>query len=78
MLSLIHHTHAEGVHRITLDDPAKGNALSRGMVAELAEALADVVGDPDARMLVLDAVGRVFCAGADLSSDASDKGPAEQ
>jgi crotonobetainyl-CoA:carnitine CoA-transferase CaiB-like acyl-CoA transferase/enoyl-CoA hydratase/carnithine racemase len=76
--SFIRHSSQEGVHRITLNDPAKANALSRGMVAEIAEALAAVAADPEARIIVLDAVGKVFCAGADLSSDASDRGPAEQ
>jgi enoyl-CoA hydratase/carnithine racemase len=55
-----------GVARLTLDRPAKRNALSRELLAALGEALADVGADPSARVVVLAASGPVFCAGHDL------------
>ncbi|MEN8144069.1 MAG: enoyl-CoA hydratase/isomerase family protein [Gemmatimonadota bacterium] len=55
-----------GVARITLDNPDRRNALSRLMVAELSGALARADADPAARVVLLDANGPDFCAGADL------------
>ena len=50
---------------LTLDDPATLNALSDAMLAALAAALADVAAS-DARVVVLAAEGRAFCAGHHL------------
>jgi enoyl-CoA hydratase/carnithine racemase len=56
-----------GVARVTLNRPEVRNALSRTLVAELAEALAHHEADPGARVIVLAGAGdRAFCAGADL------------
>jgi methylglutaconyl-CoA hydratase len=56
---------------ITLDAPAKRNALSAEMTRELAEHLAVALDDPAVRALVITGTGRSFCAGADLTpSDA--------
>ncbi len=51
---------------ITLNRPAKRNALSFGMVAELKEAFAAAETDDTAKVIVLRANGEAFCAGADL------------
>ena len=51
---------------ITLNRPAKRNALSPVMLAELHQAL-DLAGtDPEARVVVLTGAPPAFCAGADL------------
>jgi enoyl-CoA hydratase/carnithine racemase len=54
------------VARLTLDRPEKRNALSRDLLARLAEALARVGSDPAVRAVVLAASGQVFSAGHDL------------
>ena len=62
---------AEGVATLTLADPDNRNALSRAVVAGLLDALAEADADPAVRVVVLTNVGKVFCAGADLSEQSS-------
>jgi enoyl-CoA hydratase/carnithine racemase len=58
---------ADGVGTVTLNRPEARNALNPTVVRELAEALARLDADPDARVVVLRGAGeRAFCAGADL------------
>jgi enoyl-CoA hydratase len=56
----------EGIVAITLADPERGNVLSRGLCAELTAAVRSAADDGDARVLVIRAGGKAFCAGADL------------
>lgn len=51
---------------ITLNRPAKRNALSFEMVTELKEVFTRAEEDDAARVIVLRANGEAFCAGADL------------
>jgi enoyl-CoA hydratase len=51
---------------ITLNRPAKRNALSPVMLGELHQALDQAEADPEARVLVLTGAPPAFCAGADL------------
>jgi enoyl-CoA hydratase/carnithine racemase len=55
------------VGTLTLDNPAKRNALSPQLVNELLWALDDAREDPDVCAVVLTGTGNVFCPGADLS-----------
>ena len=55
-----------GVLRLTLDHPARRNALSEGMMAALSTALTDAAVDPSVKVIVLAARGPAFCAGHDL------------
>lgn len=55
-----------GVRTITLDDPAKANAISAAMVEELLRHLEQASGD-GTRALVFKGSGRNFCGGFDLS-----------
>jgi enoyl-CoA hydratase/carnithine racemase len=55
-----------GVYTLTLNTPRSFNVLSQAMMAELQHALDAVVADPQARVVVLAAEGRAFCAGHDL------------
>jgi enoyl-CoA hydratase/carnithine racemase len=55
-----------GVVRLTLNRPERFNPLSSAMIAALQERLDGVAGDPEARVVVLSAGGRGFCAGHDL------------
>jgi enoyl-CoA hydratase len=53
--------------RLTLDRPAKLNALSLEMIRELAAVLAEWADDTDVDVVVLDGAGpRGFCAGGDV------------
>lgn len=58
----------DGVSTLTLDDPARMNALSPAMLRECQAALARVHDDRSVRVFVLAGNGRAFCAGADLSA----------
>ena len=57
---------ARGVVTLTLNDPARFNALSADMLAALQQALDNVARDEGARVVVLAAHGRAFCAGHNL------------
>ncbi len=57
---------ARGVATLTLNDPARFNALGSDMLAALQQALDGVAGDESARVVVLAANGRAFCAGHNL------------
>ena len=51
---------------IILNRPEKRNALSRALLAELSQALADLHQERKVRAVVLAASGPAFCAGMDL------------
>jgi len=57
---------ARGVVTLMLNRPAAFNALSEGMLAALQAELDAVARDPTARVVVLAAAGKAFCAGHDL------------
>ncbi|WKV12164.1 enoyl-CoA hydratase-related protein [Marivirga harenae] len=52
---------------ITLNRPEKRNALSYDFVGELKDAFAQLKEDDSAKVIVLRAEGKAFCAGADLA-----------
>jgi enoyl-CoA hydratase/carnithine racemase len=56
----------DGVATLTLNRGDRFNPLSRAMIAALHAALDDVAADREARVVVLAAEGRGFCAGHDL------------
>ncbi|WP_367067980.1 enoyl-CoA hydratase [Oryzisolibacter sp. LB2S] len=60
-----------GVVTLTLNDPARFNALGHDMLAALQCALADVAQDDEARVVVLAAAGKAFCAGHNLKDMAA-------
>jgi 2-(1,2-epoxy-1,2-dihydrophenyl)acetyl-CoA isomerase len=61
------------IRRITLNRPQRLNALTRDLLGNLSDALADIAADDEARVLILTGSGRGFCAGQDLA----DKGAVE-
>lgn len=63
---LLHTADARGVHTLTLNTPRSFNVLSESMLAALQTALAQIAADPQARVVVIAAEGRAFCAGHDL------------
>lgn len=62
---------------LTLDRPEKANALTREMLAALAEAVAQAVTD-NTKALILTGAGKVFSAGADLDGMAQGLGDAPE
>jgi enoyl-CoA hydratase len=57
---------------ITIDNPAKRNAMPRDMLAELADAWDRLEADRDCRCIILTGAGdKAFCAGADIGGDLS-------
>jgi enoyl-CoA hydratase/carnithine racemase len=63
---LLSHCDARGVHTLTLNRPAAFNALSEALLAALRAELARIARDERARVVVLTATGKAFCAGHDL------------
>jgi enoyl-CoA hydratase/carnithine racemase len=57
---------ARGVVTLTLDRPQSFNALSEGMLEALQAELDAVAADDSARVVVVAAEGKAFCAGHDL------------
>lgn len=55
-----------GILRLTLNDPARRNALSEAMLTQLGDALKKAGSDDAVRVIILAANGTVFCAGHDL------------
>jgi enoyl-CoA hydratase len=56
----------EGITRVTLDRPAKLNAMDVQLITELHAALDDIGRDRSCRAVLLTGAGRGFCAGLDL------------
>ena len=56
----------EGYALLTLNRPQALNALSRQLMADLADAIDALEADPAVRVLILTGAGRAFCAGLDL------------
>ena len=56
------------VATVTLNRPDQRNPLSATMLRDLATAFRWCKDEPDVRVAVLTGAGRVFCAGADLTS----------
>lgn len=65
----------EGVTVLTLNRPARRNALNPIMFDELAAALASVVADPATRAVVLHGADGHFCAGADVREGLRPRSP---
>jgi enoyl-CoA hydratase/carnithine racemase len=63
---LLHAKDARGVITLTLNRPQAFNALSEGLLCALQAALDRIAADDGARVLVIAASGKAFCAGHDL------------
>lgn len=62
------------VATITLNRPQAMNAITMQMFKELIEALQDVNGDDNIRLLVLTGAGRAFCASLDMKEGKAEVG----
>ena len=69
MSGIVHSVSGDRIVTITLDSPANRNALSRGLVAQLRDALAAAAAagtDGTAHAVLLTHTGTTFCSGAAL------------
>lgn len=62
---------ARGVVTLTLNDPARFNALGADMLVALQQALDAIARDDGVRVVVLAATGKAFCAGHNLKDMAA-------
>jgi enoyl-CoA hydratase/carnithine racemase len=63
---VLHETDSRGVVTLTLNRPEAFNALSEGLLEALQAALDRVAADERARVVIIAAAGKAFCAGHDL------------
>ena len=61
------------VMTVTLNRPAKLNAIDNDLARELLDAIARAAGDDDVRVLTLRGAGRAFCAGRDVGAAPTDR-----
>lgn len=66
-MSMVEYSVKERIGRITLNRPDKRNALSPEMVEGLKHAFDRAAKDDQVKVIVLNAMGEAFCAGADLA-----------
>ncbi|MEE2636326.1 MAG: enoyl-CoA hydratase-related protein [Acidobacteriota bacterium] len=59
---------ADGVARITLRRPNHANAMTPTLAGELLRVTTTCELDPGVRAIVIDAEGKMFCAGGDLTA----------
>jgi methylglutaconyl-CoA hydratase len=64
--TITHDVEPSGVVRLTLNRPDKHNALNAEMIDELTAAAKSLANNKSARVVVLSAAGKSFCAGGDL------------
>ena len=57
----------DGVLRVTLNRPARMNAVKTETLEAIAEAFEKHADDPSVRVAVLTGAGRAFCSGADIA-----------
>ena len=57
------------VSYVTLNRPAKLNAVNHALLERAVELLDQADADPDSRVVVLRGAGRAFCAGYDISAE---------
>lgn len=70
-------TDRDGVRTLTLNRPARKNAINPELWRRLRDALRDAADDPDLRALVITGAGGAFCSGADIGT-ADDVHPVEK
>jgi methylglutaconyl-CoA hydratase len=66
-MALVNYTVGDRIGRIALNRPEKRNALSQELVRDLTDAFKKADADESVKVVVLQAAGEAFCAGADLA-----------
>ncbi len=59
-------TDKRGVCQVTLARPDVHNAMNKALIAEMRDAVRNIAGDENIRVVVLTGEGKSFCAGGDL------------
>ena len=72
MTELVHYAVTDSLATITLDSQHNRNALSRQLVTELFGHLEAAAADDAVKVVLIQAEGKVFCSGADLSEATAD------
>lgn len=67
----------DGVVTLTIDRPARKNAMTQGMWREMAALFRGLAGDASVRVVVLRGAGGDFCAGADIGEFETVRGNAQ-
>ena len=67
----------DAITTLSIDRPARRNALEHASVKALADAIADAEADADCRVIVFRGAGGTFCSGRDLGDARSDAPLAE-
>jgi enoyl-CoA hydratase len=67
---------SDGIARLTLNRPQRGNGLTRGLISELEHCVERADLDPEVRVLLLSGRGKGFCGGYDLVESAEGMGDA--
>jgi enoyl-CoA hydratase len=73
--ALIEYSTGEGIARLTLNRPRRGNGLTMELIGRLAELVGTADRDPEVRVLLLAGNGSGFCGGYDLVDYAEDQLP---
>lgn len=68
---VLHARDERGVHTLTLNHPAAFNVLGEAMLLALQRSLDVIAQDTQARVLVIAAAGKAFCAGHNLKEMAA-------
>ncbi|XP_061538686.1 delta(3,5)-Delta(2,4)-dienoyl-CoA isomerase, mitochondrial isoform X3 [Phycodurus eques] len=63
---------AQAVTHVELHRPNKRNAMNKAFWSEMVDCFNEISGDPDCRVVVVSAAGKVFTAGIDLVDMAAD------
>jgi len=66
-MNIVEYRVKERIGKVTLNRPEKRNALSQEMVEGLKQAFDRAAKDDQVKVIVLNAAGEAFCAGADLA-----------
>lgn len=74
-MSLVEYEVQDRVALVTLNRPERRNAQNAALLKELDEAFDRAVGDSEVRVIVLQAKGKHFSAGHDLSDEAQNGPP---
>ncbi|XP_061682439.1 delta(3,5)-Delta(2,4)-dienoyl-CoA isomerase, mitochondrial isoform X2 [Syngnathoides biaculeatus] len=63
---------AQAVTHVELHRPNKRNAMNKAFWSEMVDCFNEISGDPDCRVVVVSAAGKLFTAGIDLMDMAAD------
>lgn len=65
-MTILHRADADAIATLTMDAPARLNALSDEMIAALHYAFDAIADDSSIRVVIVRGTGKAFCAGHDL------------